>query len=155
MFVLFTTILGFLSSALPNILRYFENKQKMRHELQMATLKLEAAVRNVELMKDMKEIDAYLADTKSAREHDSEVEGSKIIEFLRSSVRPIITYSFVGLYFAVKIMAIIVLLNHGLTIDNIDVATKIILDETTISIIGLVIGFYFGSRSMFTGRDKP
>lgn len=143
MFVLLTAILGFLSSCLPSIIRYFENKQKFKHDLQMATLQLEAASRNIDAAKEI----ARIRDTQDAREADEAADG--FIGKLRASVRPVLTYGFVGLFFWVKGMAIYVIMENGLTIENVEVATNILLDEVTVSIITIVIGFYFGSREIF------
>lgn len=140
---LVTAILGFLTGTIPSVLRYFENKQRYKHEMQMAVLEAEAIIRNAEAAKKVAEYKAALDDVESARQGDT---ASGLMEVFRSSVRPIITYAFVGLFLFVKGMAIHVILEEGLSLQNIEVATSLILDETTITFTSLVMGFYFGSR---------
>lgn len=145
MLVIITTIAGLLSSAIPVIFRYFETKQKYKFELELATLKLEAAMRNAEIHKDIKNLEGTFEDIQRSREADSGY-GNSWMEIIRSSVRPFITYCCFSLFYGVKVVTAIVLLQSGLTIENMEAATKIILDETTISIITIIVGFYFGSR---------
>ena len=153
MMILLTAILGFLSSTLPSFMRYFEAKQRFKYEIQLAALQLEATIKNVDAAKDIAEAKAILDDSISARNLDRDIDGGKFINFLRASVRPVITYSFFSLYFGVKLVAAYIILQNDLTIANVEAATLILLDETTISIIVMVIGFYFGSRAMIN-KDK-
>jgi len=151
MLVILTTIAGLLSSAIPVIFRYFEMKQKYKFELQLATLKLEASLRNAEVNKELKTIEETFADIQKSRESDAGY-GNSWMETWRASVRPFITYSCFSLFYGVKVTTAIVLLQSGLNIENMEAATKIILDDTTISIITIIIGFYFGSR--FLNKDS-
>jgi len=153
MFVILTALLSFLSSCLPNILKYFEERQRLKYAVQLETIKLEAIVRNAQAATDIAASKDSLDDTISARDADNVLDGGPVINFLRSSVRPVITYSFFSLYFGVKLIAAYSIMKVGITIENAELATKIILDETTISIIIIVIGFYFGSRAMMN-REK-
>lgn len=147
MLVILTAIIGFLSSTLPNILRYFEMKAKFRHELELATLKLEAAIRQVDADKEVEAAKEAVRDTMAARDDEDNIPRGHFIDIFRALIRPVVTVAFVALYLGFKIMTMMVLINNGLSLDNMEAASKIILDETTISIIMIVIGFYFGSRS--------
>lgn len=153
MLVILTTIAGLLSSAIPAIFRYLEMKQKYKFELQLATLKLEAQLRTAEVNRDIRNIEETFADIQKAREADVE-PGNSWMETWRASVRPFITYSCFSLFYGVKVTTAIVLLQSGLTIENMEAATKIILDDTTISIITIIIGFYFGSRLLNKDSSK-
>lgn len=148
MLVIITAVIGFLSSSFPNLLRFFEVRMRLKHEIQLATIKLEAAVRGADAEKEVAQAKAAVDDTISARNQDNNEEGSAFVVFLRSTLRPFVTLAFVFLYLGFKVLTIGILVRSGITLDNLEAASRIILDETTISILMIVIGFYFGSRSI-------
>lgn len=149
MMLILTAVISFLSSSLPSLLKYFELKSKLKHELQITTLKLEASIRNVDADKEVEKARAEVQDVINARENDDLTNVPRWIEVVRALMRPLVTFLFVGLYVWFKVATMIVLIRNGLTIDNMEIASKIILDETTVTVIMIVIGFYFGSRSNF------
>jgi hypothetical protein len=69
-----------------------------------------------------------------------------ILEFMKGTVRPIVTYLFFGLFFAVKMSGLI----KGLLLENLSVVVLLpaIWDADSASLFAAVIGFWFGSRSM-------
>ncbi len=149
MIPIISLFLGFLSSSIPSFFKYLETRQQLKYNVQLATLQLEATIRNIEAVEEIEKIKKNLDDTISARNADLDSGGGAFAEFLRASVRPIITYSLFGLFLAVKIISIFVLMNAGLTLENMELATKIILDEVTLSMIATIGGFWFGSRVVF------
>jgi len=149
MMLILTAVISFLSSSLPSLLKYFELKSKLKHELQITTLKLEASIRNVDADKEVEKARAEVQDVINARENDDLTHVPGWIEVVRALIRPLVTFLFVGLYVWFKVATMVVLIRNGLTIDNMEIASKIILDETTVTVIMIVIGFYFGSRTNF------
>lgn len=154
MLVILTALIGFISSSFPNLLRFLEVRMKLKHEIQLASIRLEAAIRNVDATKEIDRAKETVQDTISARDSEDGIEGGKYVEIIRGLLRPFITLLFVLLYFGFKLLTGIVLFNAGVNIDNLEVASKIILDETTVSILMIVIGFYFGSRMTFNKIGK-
>lgn len=148
-----STLLGFFSSTLPSIFKYLEEKQKLKYNVQIVSLQLEATLRNIDAVKEIEKIKASIQDTDSAREHDNNTNGGSIINFIRATVRPFVTYSFVALYISVKLIILYALWNEGFTINNLEAATKIILDETTVAMIAMILGFWFGQRAMLN-KDR-
>lgn len=147
MIPILTLLLGFLTNVIPSVVRFFETKQKYKFELQMATLKLEASIRNIEATQIIYGMQKTVEDVESAR--NMEIENPHgLMENFRASVRPVITYLFVGLLIFFKLLSLKTLVDSGLTLENMEVASKIIFDEITLSIITSVVGFYFGSRLM-------
>lgn len=153
MFTLLTAVLGFATSFLPTLFKYFERKQDYNYQIKLAAIKLEAIARNVDLQKEIAELQTSLGDTQSARDADSSIDGGKFINAIRDAVRPVVTFCFIGLYFGWKLMCIYVLLQAGLTTENMEIAGKIIFDAETITIIVTIMGFWFGSRAVIN-RSK-
>lgn len=141
-------IFGFISSSLPNLLKYLEERQRLKYNVQIVSLQLEATLRNIDAAKEIAKIKQEIEDSTSARNHDNSLNGGPFINFIRASVRPIVTFSFVSLYIGIKLIVLFILYKEGLNINNIEIVSKIILDDTTIAILATILGFWFGSRAM-------
>jgi hypothetical protein len=76
----------------------------------------------------------------------------KVLDFLRASVRPVLTYLFFGLFAYIKLVA----LHHALVYDHVEIAKllPILWDEGTEALFAAVIAFWFGSRAMMRYRRK-
>jgi|TARA_R100000306_G_C4257824_1_gene83763 hypothetical protein len=144
MLSLFGSLLGFGTSFLPKVMDFFQDKQDKKHELavmevqirqqkEIATQKLEAI--NVEA--DIREIEAL--------QKSIQPSGVKWIDGLRSSVRPVITYSFFCLFIFVEVAAYLSLTASG--VSGLD-AAQIIWDEETKALFAAVISFWFGGRAI-------
>ena len=144
MLSLLGSLLGFGTSFLPKVMDFFQDKQDKKHELavmevqirqqkEIATQKLEAI--NVEA--DIREIEAL--------QKSIQPSGVKWIDGLRSSVRPVITYSFFCLFIFVEVAAYLSLTASG--VSGLD-AAQIIWDEETKALFAAVISFWFGGRAI-------
>ena len=144
MLSLLGSLLGFGTSFLPKVMDFFQDKQDKKHELavmevqirqqkEVATQKLEAI--NVEA--DTREIEAL--------QKSIQPSGVKWIDGLRSSVRPVITYSFFCLFIFVEVAAYLSLTASG--VSGLD-AAQIIWDEETKALFAAVISFWFGGRAI-------
>ena len=144
MLSLLGSLLGFGTSFLPKVMDFFQDKQDKKHELavmevqirqqkEVATQKLEAI--NVEA--DIREIEAL--------QKSIQPSGVKWIDGLRSSVRPVITYSFFCLFIFVEVAAYLSLTASG--VSGLD-AAQIIWDEETKALFAAVISFWFGGRAI-------
>ena len=75
-----------------------------------------------------------------------------VLDFLRSSVRPVLTYGFFVLFVYVKLVA----LKQALAVDHthaIDLL-PIVWDEGTEALFAAVLSFWFGSRAIARFRQK-
>ena len=107
MLSLIGSALGLFSSAIPKALDVWQDRADKAHEL--AVMKALA-----EISLDQKTaIDASIREVESIHQHDSQIKGSNWVENTRALVRPIMTYSFMGLFFAVEITAFVTLVNAG------------------------------------------
>jgi len=143
MFALLSPLIGIFGSLLPNIVRIFERKQEMQHEIELTRIKLDAAKENAKLELDTANVKADVDEGKSVRDHDSSLDGGKFINTLRASIRPVITYVFFFLFVAVKVAAAYVMLKNGQSVPEM---LKAVWDQETMSLFSTIIAFWFGAR---------
>jgi len=151
MLTLLATILGALSSALPQLIEMFDRKNRLEHERDLAKLRMDAAAQGVDLQIQLENSRADAREGDSLRQHDSTLDGGSFIESLRASVRPVITYLFFLLFIIIKSSALIIMVKDGL---DITTALVVIWDQETVSIFGAIMGFWFGSRIMDKIRNN-
>ena len=143
MLALLSPLLGIFGSLLPNIVRIFERKQEIQYELQLTKIKLDAAKEQAEIQLSVENVKADVEEGKSVRDHDSSIDGGKFINALRSSIRPVITYTFFILFVAIKVSAAYVMIHTG---ESIPEMIRAVWDTETMSLFSTIIAFWFGSR---------
>ena len=152
MLTLLGSLLGFISSAFPDLLRLWQDHQDRKHELaildrQMEQMRLGHTQRLEEIA-----VEADIAESKALYKHDSRPSGIKWVDGLRASVRPVITYAFFLLFSAVKTAALYVLItDQGLTVVQ---ALPQIWDPETQALFAAVMSFWFGQRALAKARGK-
>jgi len=151
MITLLATILGALSSVLPQLVEMFDRKNRLEHERDMVKLRMEAAAAGIQLQIRLEDARADAREGDSLRTHDSSLGGGEFIESLRASVRPVITYLFFFVFVIVKGTALVIMVQGGAPFQE---AIILIWDLETISIFGAIMGFWFGSRVMQKIRDN-
>lgn len=155
-----STLLGIVSSTIPGIIRYFEKRQELQYELAIGRLKLEAATRGYQIAIDVAGTQADVSEIQSARQHDTITRASQWVVNLRSSVRPVITYTFFALILLVKFgfaLGMVIYANEGtLTAATLDALYSRLIDDPTNAIFSVIVGFYFGGRAMekYSKNDK-
>jgi FtsZ-binding cell division protein ZapB len=163
MIALLSALLGFVSSAVPDLLKLFRDGKDRAHEITLLQMQMEydrerrnivanekAAARDERLeaisMQSMVLEQAALND----RLKDN-LTGIHWVDALAGSVRPILTYAFFGLYFLVKCAQFHLLLNPALSLQNamtLAQAMVALWTEEDIAIFSAVIAFWFGQRAM-------
>ncbi|CAB4139033.1 hypothetical protein UFOVP342_6 [uncultured Caudovirales phage] len=157
MFSLLSSILGFATAGLPSILGFFQQKGDQKHEKDMAQLQNQQAmamaqagfvaqekVAAIEL--EQTNAETYAQERQALYEHDAKIvsESAQWVKTLNASVRPIIAFTFVGLLLFVDIAGFWwAVKTVGFSRDAMDV----IFSSDEMSIVGSIIGFYFGSRT--------
>lgn len=144
MLTLLGSLLGFLSSALPEIFDFFRERQDRKHELAILDLQLEQQKQGHQQRLDEIDIQADITHSQAAYQFSSQPTNTWV-DALRASVRPVITYAFFLLFTYVKVMSLSVLLNNGLPFD---VAVVRLWDSETQGLFAAVISFWFGSREL-------
>ena len=148
MLSLLGSLLGFGTSFLPKVMDYFQDRSDKKHELAVMEVQIrqqkELAIQKLEMVNveaDIREIEAL--------QKSMQPTGVKWIDGLRGSVRPVITYSFFGLFIFVEVSAYLSLTASG--ISGLD-AVNAVWDKDTKALFAAVIAFWFGGRAIARGK---
>ena len=142
---LLSPLLGILGSLLPSIVRIFERKQEIQYEIELTKLKMDAATLQSTANIDIEALKAIASEGQSVRDHDSKLDGGPVLNALRSSIRPVVTYVFFIVFILVKLVALGVMISQSLPVPEI---LDAIWDAETMSLFSTILAFWFGSRIM-------
>jgi hypothetical protein len=159
---LFSTLGGILLGGLPKLLDYFQTKQDHKHELALVRAQSErelalaaqgfaAQAKVEEIRSDQIAMQTEAAMTQAALDHDKKVldKASQWVANYIGTVRPTITYLFVLELIAINGFLAFYLWSHPNLITSIDDIIKysdLIFSSDEMSMLGGIIGFWFGSR---------
>lgn len=162
MLSLLSTLGGILLGGLPKLLDYFQSKQDHKHELELARVQTErekelaalgfaAQAKVEEIRSDQIAMQTEAAMTQAALDHDKQVlkSASKWVANYIGTVRPTVTYLFVVELLAINGFLAYYLWMHPELIKSIDDVIKyseLIFSSDEMSMLGGIIGFWFGSR---------
>lgn len=149
MIALLGSILGFVGGFIPNILKYFQQKQDNAHEI--AILKLQMEAQSQLHTERLEEINAEADISESKALYSAakiEKTGVKwadaLLAVFNGTVRPMITYLFTGLYCTVKMAQVFSMVKvSGTTFLD---AVKYTYTETDMACLLLVLSYWFGQR---------
>ena len=145
MMTLLGSLLGFGTSFLPEILNYFKKSQENKHGLQKMQMQMELMTKKSELNIAELDKEAEIKETEGLYQHDN-VDAGGFINALRGSVRPIITYAFFSLFVAIKITALLSLMNEsGMALN---MALDTVWDDQTAGLFAAIMSFWFGNRAV-------
>lgn len=150
MLTIISTILGFLSSAFPEIIKYFKTKQDYAHEKEMYTLQVESMktehefkMREMEATADIKESEALYKASEIKLTGWVVVDG--IIALYNSSVRPTLTYAFLTLYGLAKFGQYQVTVASSASPSE---AIWKVYNTEDMALFAAIVGYWFGQRGM-------
>jgi len=156
MFSILSSILGFATAGLPNILNFFQQKGDQKHEREMAQLQNQQALLMAEkgyasqekmaaIELEQTNAETYAQERQALYEHDAKLvsEAAPWVKTLNASVRPIVAFTFVGLLLFVDIGGFAWAVDKG---EDFAKAMDIIFSSDEMAIVSSIIGFYFGSR---------
>jgi hypothetical protein len=157
MLTLLSTLIGFLSSGLPKIIDFFQDKSDKRHELELARMQTERelnlaeigyqAQQKVEEIKlEQTQVEGFYAERQSLYQHDIEIGkgAAQWVINMRAAVRPTITFGLFALLVIVDIAGIAYAWSHGA---DFKVMMDTIWDDETQAIWASIIAFHFGNRA--------
>jgi len=144
MMTLLGSLLGFGTSFLPEVLNYFKANQQHKHDLEKMQVEMDLMSKRAELKLNMMDKEADIKEAEGLYKHDS-MDAGGFINALRGSVRPVITYCFFGLFVAIKVTAVIALMNSG---RDVGAALSLIWDESTAGLFAAIMSFWFGNRAV-------
>jgi hypothetical protein len=157
MLTLVSTLLGFASGGLPKVLDFVQDRGDKKHELALMAAQRE---RELALAKEGFIAQAAVEEIKTeqiamqtqAQEklamwaHDAKIgEGASTwVINLRASVRPVVTYLFVGLLIVVDIAGIWYAYSTGVAFVE---AMDMVFNDDEMAILAAIIAFWFGSQA--------
>jgi hypothetical protein len=157
MITLVSTLLGFASGGLPRVLEFVQDRGDKKHELALMAAQRE---RELALAKEGFIAQAAVEEIKTEQiamqtqaqeklamwKHDMKIgEGASIwVINLRASVRPVVTYLFVGMLCTVNGVGIWYAYSTGVPFNE---AIDLIWSESETSILATIIAFWFGSQA--------
>ena len=157
MLSILSSILGFATAGLPNILQFFQQKGDQKHEREMAKLQTERelemakagflAQEKIEAIKlDQIETQTYAEERVALYDHDKKLveSASPTVRNWNAMVRPVVAFIFVGELVLINFVTLFWAMWSG--VDFI-VASQEVFSTDEMAIVASIIGFYFGSRT--------
>ena len=145
------SLLGFGTSFLPEVLNYFKAGQEHKHNLERMQLEMNLMTKRSELKLQELDKQAEIKETEGLYKHDS-IDAGGFVNALRGSVRPVITYAFFGLFVAIKVVAVMTMMNEqGADLAG---ALNVIWDDNTAGLFAAIMSFWFGNRAVSKYHGK-
>ncbi len=157
MLSLISSLMGFASAGVPRLLDIWQNKGDQKHELALMAMQRErelalaregfvAQARVEEIRTEQIEMQTQAQEKLAIWKHDSKLAegGSTWVINLRASVRPVVTYIFVGLLVVVDIAGIWYAYSTGVAFAE---AMSLVFSSEEMAILSAIISFHFGGRA--------
>jgi len=157
MMTLVSTLLGFASGGLPKVLDFFQDRGDKKHELALMAMQREreialakegyiAQAKVEEIKTDQIAMQTQAQERVAMHKHDMKIgEGASTwVINLRASVRPVVTYLFVGLLITVDVAGIWYAYSTGVAFAD---AMNQVFSDDEMSILAAIIAFWFGSQA--------
>ena len=152
MLSLLGSALGFGTSIIPSVIDLFKQRQTDKQELAMLQAKARYAAQLSELKIDELRSKSDISEIEGIHKSQAAaVSNSTFAAALSGSVRPIVTYLFVGIFLTVKITALVTALDAGQSLND---AMPIIWDEDTKILFSGIVSFWFGHRAFEKIRQR-
>lgn len=167
MIALLSALLGFASSAVPDLIKLFRDARDREHEITLLKLQMDydreklaatasenASARAQQLQAIGLQMDASEQVALNARVKDS-LTGIHWVDALAGSVRPILTYAFFALYVLIKCAQFSLLMSPNLPWqNNLSVAQALVSlwTQEDIAIFSAIMAFWFGQRALMKAR---
>lgn len=139
------SLIGLLASLLPHLMKYFQDRQDKKHEVEILRLQMQAQsqghqerLKEIEVKGDIEESQAMSRPQPSS--------GSVTMDSYNASVRPTIAYGFFLLYATVKYAQYHILMTK--TPFDWDQAIVRIWTPEDMALFASIISFYFGARAV-------
>ena len=149
-------LLGIVSSGLPNLLSFFQNKGDQAHERQMAQLQMqqqlamaEKGFQSQEKIEELRlqevEAETYAQERTALYDHDKTLmeKASQSTVDLNARVRPYVAFTFVGLLVFTDVAGLVWAIWTGV---DFALAMAEVFSDQEMAIVASIIGFNFGSR---------
>jgi len=148
MITILASLVGFISSLIPEILKFFLDKNDKKHELEI--LDHQIKLKNTGHSTKLEEILAMNALSESQSIYKTYKTGICWVDALNGTVRPVLAYSFFGIYAFIKFLQYKII---AVSINVNDIA-NILWSVDDQAIFAGIISFYFGQRAVTKLRGK-
>jgi len=143
MITLLASIAGFISSLIPEILKFLRDKYDKQHELNVMTKQIEFSQISPN-QRSPEEIQMTCDVMERASLYSTYKTGISWVDALNGTVRPVLAYSFFIMYGALKVAQYRAITGSMFAIEYIDILWSV--DDQ--AIFAGIISFYFGQRAV-------
>lgn len=147
MITIVASLLGFLGSAFPDLLKIFTQSQDRKHELTILDMQLKQRAQGHS--ERLEEINAKADISESKALYKTYYSGIKWVDALNGTVRPVLAYAFFLLYASVKAWQFSMLPDNPLPWH-----LEMLWTEEDRAVFAGIISFYFGQRAMSKVRGR-
>lgn len=157
MLSLISSLMGFAAGGLPKVLDFVQDRGDKKHELAMMAAQRErelalakegfvAQARVEEIKTEQIAMQTQAQEKLAMWAHDAKIgEGASTwVINLRASVRPVVTYIFVGLLVVVDVAGIWYAYSTGVAFAE---AMDMVFSDDEMAILAAIISFWFGSQA--------
>jgi len=157
MLSILSSILGFATAGLPNILGFFQQNGDQKHEREMAQLQNAQAMAMAEKGFIAQEkiaaielegtyAETYAKEREALYDHDKKLveSASPTVRNWNAMVRPVVAFIFVGELVLINFISLAWAMWSGV---DFVVASQEVFSTDEMAIVASIIGFYFGSRT--------
>ncbi len=144
MITLLGSLLGFISSTFPSLLKLWQDKSDKQHEITLLKMQMDQQAQGH--TERLEEINAQADITESQALYNTYTTGIGWVDALNGTVRPVIAYAFFGLYALVKLLSYDAVANFSAV--PFVVLHDTLWTEDDAAIFAGIISFYFGQRAM-------
>lgn len=157
MLSLISSLMGFAAGGLPKVLDFVQDRGDKKHELALMAMQRErelalakegfvAQARVEEIKTEQIAMQTQAQEKLAMWKHDMKIgEGASTwVINLRASVRPVVTYIFVGLLVVVDVAGIWYAYSTGVAFAE---AMDMVFSDDEMAILAAIISFWFGSQA--------
>lgn len=147
MITILSALLGFLGSALPDLMRLFQDRQDKAHELEIMDKQIE--LQKLGLTQRLEEIQIQSEGAEMKSLYETVKTGVTWVDALGGTVRPVLAYAFIFMFMLSKFPVIAMV---GFDPFNLELIPHLWI-ESDACIFSSIIAFYFGSRHFHKMRS--
>jgi hypothetical protein len=142
MITLLASLAGFISSIIPEFIKFFKDINDKKHELNILQCQIEYT--KAYQGKSLEEINISRDLMEQASLYSTYRSENKFVEALNASVRPVLAYSFFLMYLSIKYLQYKALSHsNAILVEYLDVIWNV--DDQ--AIFAGIISFYYGQRT--------
>ena len=150
MITLLGSLLGFITSTFPSLVKMWQDASDKKHELDVMQLQMQMQAQGAQ--QQLQEINAQADIAESAAIYKTYTTGITWVDALNGTVRPVIAYAFFLLYAIVKLLSYMAIATSPAV--PFVVVHDTLWSENDAAIFAGIISVYFGARAMqkLTGK---